>query len=575
MKMRETAALSAWLGLVACGRSVADPGTGGAHSTTSTTSSPSSSSSGVPGCVPGQQIACACLGGSTGVQVCNAEGTAYGPCDCGTGGMPPTPCTPSTTAPCYEGPAGTQGVGTCKGGTKVCSADGSGYGPCSGQVLPGVDLCSTPEDEDCSGAGSPCVADATWCHAYPVPGYSNIFGVATDAADDVVFGTVLQGADLGSGPVSGPAVIKYDSKGNVLWARVLPVEPSALAAGADGSVVVAGSFGGTADFGTGLFACPGAGYCPFLARLAADGTTTFARALIGPSSTGGYPQVLAVDGAGNIAIGGFFKDSFDCGAGPINPTSSQDAFVAKLSPGGACQWSKGGGALNTAAISSISFDPAGDLVLSGYFAVGLSFGGPPVTTSSGFAYYLAKLGSSGTLTYLKGFPAGTSSNMVRTAVGPQGQIAMAGVFAGTLDLGGGPLTATAAGDVFVARFDAAGDHLWSHAYGSGNPENVTGVAVDPGGKQWVAGYFQDLADLGSGALHSAGSSDIFLAGYAAGGAPIVSHAYGSAGDEYAHHLTANSVGTPIIAGVFNGSIDVGQGPIVASGQSVFVCQIAQ
>jgi hypothetical protein len=41
---------------------------------------PSCSSSGKEGCVPGQQVTCPCAGGGTGVQVCNADGAAYGAC---------------------------------------------------------------------------------------------------------------------------------------------------------------------------------------------------------------------------------------------------------------------------------------------------------------------------------------------------------------------------------------------------------------------------------------------------------------------------------------------------------------
>lgn len=36
-------------------------------------------------CVPGHQVACACPGGTEGIQVCNAAGTAYEVCACGSG----------------------------------------------------------------------------------------------------------------------------------------------------------------------------------------------------------------------------------------------------------------------------------------------------------------------------------------------------------------------------------------------------------------------------------------------------------------------------------------------------------
>ncbi len=62
-------------------------------------------------------------------------------------------CTPGITESCYEGPAGTEGKGLCKGGTHTCDAMGAGFGPCMGQVLPAQEDCGTEMlDEDCDGA---------------------------------------------------------------------------------------------------------------------------------------------------------------------------------------------------------------------------------------------------------------------------------------------------------------------------------------------------------------------------------------------------------------------------------------
>ena len=54
------------------------------------------------------------------------------------------------TQSCYTGPGGTNGVGTCKGGTATCA--GGTYGACVGQVLPlpSDSLCDG-KDGDCSG----------------------------------------------------------------------------------------------------------------------------------------------------------------------------------------------------------------------------------------------------------------------------------------------------------------------------------------------------------------------------------------------------------------------------------------
>jgi hypothetical protein len=57
------------------------------------------------------------------------------------------PCEDGDSQACYEGPAGTQGVGICLGGSRTCAA--GSWGTCEGQVLPVDEDCSDGLDNDC------------------------------------------------------------------------------------------------------------------------------------------------------------------------------------------------------------------------------------------------------------------------------------------------------------------------------------------------------------------------------------------------------------------------------------------
>jgi hypothetical protein len=58
-------------------------------------------------------------------------------------------CQDGATRSCYDGPAGTENVGTCKDGTQTCSG---GHWPtsCPGEVLPMPENCSDALDHDCN-----------------------------------------------------------------------------------------------------------------------------------------------------------------------------------------------------------------------------------------------------------------------------------------------------------------------------------------------------------------------------------------------------------------------------------------
>jgi hypothetical protein len=103
---------------------------------------------GPPLCLPGAQVACACVGGSTGAQVCALDGRSLGPCGCpgadaGTDAAiadAPAPrdapttdtgCAPGDVEPCF-----------CPGaiGERTCAADGWGACRC-----PAADAGAAPD----------------------------------------------------------------------------------------------------------------------------------------------------------------------------------------------------------------------------------------------------------------------------------------------------------------------------------------------------------------------------------------------------------------------------------------------
>lgn len=64
------------------------------------------------------------------------------------GGDPGGECAPGDSRPCYDGPAGTEGVGTCAAGVSTCGADRM-WGACAGAVLPAADVCGNGLNDDC------------------------------------------------------------------------------------------------------------------------------------------------------------------------------------------------------------------------------------------------------------------------------------------------------------------------------------------------------------------------------------------------------------------------------------------
>jgi hypothetical protein len=91
-----------------------------------------------------------------------------------------------------------------------------------------------------------------------------------------------------------------------------------------------------------------------------------------------------------------------------------------------------------------------------------------------------------------------------------GNLVLAGALTGTVDFGGGPLTASGPSDLFVAKLDAAGSFLSAQQYGDDGAQWASGLALHGNGVV-LSGDLQGTADLGYGPLDSAGQRDVLLA----------------------------------------------------------------
>lgn len=111
----------------------------------------------------------------------DCDGIANSGCDCALGSM----------RSCYEGPAGTSGVGICHDGAQTCiPADpGATWGPCEGQALPEADRCDGI-DYTCTGVpgvGCACILGMTRACYGGAPGTRGV-GLCRDGTNACVAG---------------------------------------------------------------------------------------------------------------------------------------------------------------------------------------------------------------------------------------------------------------------------------------------------------------------------------------------------------------------------------------------------
>lgn len=447
----------------------------------------------------------------------------------------PLACTPGETAACYDGPAGTEGVGRCRAGVRACAADGSGYGPCTGQVLPREEICGTAVDDDCNGATLPCTSAPAWLVPFISPGEPNrSLQLLVDGNGDLLmltqyigdngvvalikldpFGKELARLDLNADVVLAKIALlpdggfiladdensftstlhlrRFDAAWNVVFDRTFAAQNvfvSALALDASGNIVVAADFNNTIDFGGGLTVGPAAPDQPsaFVAKLGPDGSPLWAkRTTIG--YLGEYQGIksVAADAAGNIVLVGVGSSDtvVDFGAGPVpSPGGAYDVFVAKLDPGGAPLWAKRFGEHIDVDHLGGKLDAQGNVVIVGNTTTPIDFGGGPVGVDGAFAAVLDPAGN-----HVRSFD--VANRLINAfVIDGAGNLMIAGSCGGTL----GPYDWQAC----LARYSPTGDLLFSQGYGDAGPQEAFNVGVDATGSPYFAGAFCGTLDVGTG-----------------------------------------------------------------------------
>jgi hypothetical protein len=374
-------------------------------------------------------------------------------------------------------------------------------------------------------------------------------------------GTLMWAKDVGISPVSGEAQnmsVKADGQGNQ---------------------VVAGKFSGSVNFGGTILTSSGA-YDLFVAKFNVDGSMAWVRRFGGI-----YDNVatsVAVDGADNVLVTGYFVGAMDLGGGLLTSgggNNNPDVFVVKFSGAGAHVWSKRfGGAYGNFGYG-IGVDSNNDVFVVGQYSVQADFGGGPVQSAGGGDGFLAKFsGQNGTYMWARSFGGSGSDYPQGLAVDGNGDALVTGYSTGSMDFGGGLRPNAGGSDAFLAKFSGAnGAHVWSKMVGGTGNEGANGIAVDASGNGVLAGSFTSSLNLGGVNLLAPLSTAMFIAKYdSASGALMWAMSVGgtsSIGGTVGPRVAGvDSAGNVIVTGNATGEADFGNGILTAGTGNIFLAK---
>ena len=197
-----------------------------------------------------------------------------------------------------------------------------------------------------------------------------------------------------------------------------------------------------------------------------------------------YIRDIAIDSSGNVYVVG---DSSATWGSPIRAYSTtSDTFVAKFNGSGALQWNTFlGGSGNSDVGTAITVDASGNAFVTGWSN---ATWGTPVTGFAGgsFDAYVAKLNTSGTLQW-NTFVGGTGIDATYGIVtDSSGNVYVSGNSNVTW---GSPVRAYSSGeDGFIAKLSSTGSLTWNSFIGGTGNDRAEDLAVDASGNVYGVGY---------------------------------------------------------------------------------------
>jgi gliding motility-associated-like protein len=286
----------------------------------------------------------------------------------------------------------------------------------------------------------------------------------------------------------------------------------------------------------------------------------------------------------------WLQTGFGSCVAPNYPGSGDEIFVGKFDLSGNCQWLIGAGGPSDDHGFDLVTDKLGNIYLTGLMSneynpgaqVNCTFGNLsiPVPVGEDSLGYVAKITPNGIFKWVKTFKATDGERDNRIAIDDSANVYVAGGFWGN-NVNFGNFTGVSAGgvDIFVTKFDSAGNQKWLKTAGGIYDDRANAITVDSHGEVYITGEFRDRISFDGDSLNNNGGPngrDIFVAKMKRNGTWVWEKKAGSdSGSERGNRIISNSSGNIFVTGQFQDSAKFGAAlPIISTnGIQVFTASI--
>lgn len=240
--------------------------------------------------------------------------------------------------------------------------------------------------------------------------------------------------------------------------------------GADNGTLMTGMFSNTAMFGATSLTSE-AYQDAFVAKYDQQGTLLWARAIGGNEQDWGYK--VTSDNNNNVYVTGYFQST----ALHFTPTdslvksasSSRNVFLAKYNSSGVFQWARLGSAGNTAGYltsHSVTTDNQNNVIISGDYNKQIEFNGNMLPATNATNIFMVKFDANGNVLWTKAGVSGSICWFTDLTTDASNNIYATGKISTPITFGATTVQNHSGDDMVIGKFDSGGNLLWMQVVGN-------------------------------------------------------------------------------------------------------------
>ncbi len=284
---------------------------------------------------------------------------------------------------------------------------------------------------------------------------------------------------------------------------------------------------------------------------------------------------IAVDNYGNFyATGFYYADLMQNGFTLLTSKGNSDTFIGKFTNSGAIIWLMSFGGKSFDVGRSITVDLEGNVYVVGDFSDSASIGGTQLIPSGGTDIFVLKFNSAGNLLWAKNFGGPLSEICNSMTTDASGNSYLGGDFYDSTSLGTHNFTSYGQYDIFILKLNTDGNILWAQQAGGERSENVSTITSDASGNIYLTGNFMMTASFGSKQLVSDFNGSVYFVKFNSSGECIWANQSSVPSSATGVGITVDPLGTVYASGTFFETLTLGSLSLFNEGGSdLFVTKL--